>query len=240
MRPNLAFGPIDGLAQYLLYVSVVVLGVLLPLVLNAWRTRRDERRLAARTVAALEEEMRDNLRRFRGSQQGWSDMLAALGGRRVELEQRIERARRPAGGEVDGEAAAADAAEPIPAEPEVRLNLPLTQAIAWEVARLSDALRLLPPARLAAFTRAYRLQEVWERDRAILLEVALVAGGRSRPPRDADMATLLHRLDEVQRWIATVTYHVGLAEALVATSEAALEATAGPSPVAAAAAGAPA
>jgi len=40
MRPNLALGPIDGVVQYLVYLSIVVLGVLLPLLIQKWRQRR--------------------------------------------------------------------------------------------------------------------------------------------------------------------------------------------------------
>ena len=34
MRPNLALGPNDSVTQYLLYLSSVVLGVLLPLLVQ--------------------------------------------------------------------------------------------------------------------------------------------------------------------------------------------------------------
>ena len=46
MRPNLALGPIDSVAQYLLYVSIVVLGVLLPILVQKWRQRRMDAALA--------------------------------------------------------------------------------------------------------------------------------------------------------------------------------------------------
>ncbi len=53
MRPNLAFGPIDSVEQYLVYLSIVVLGVLLPLLVRKWRQRREHARLLAQTLTAL-------------------------------------------------------------------------------------------------------------------------------------------------------------------------------------------
>jgi len=63
MRPNLALGPIDSVTQYLLYFSIVVLGVLLPLLANKWRTRREQAALLARTLLALQSEVAANRRR---------------------------------------------------------------------------------------------------------------------------------------------------------------------------------
>ena len=67
MRPNLALGPIDSVTQYLLYLSIVVLGVLLPLLLNKWRTRREKQQLLERTLKALTAETTANRKRVLSS-----------------------------------------------------------------------------------------------------------------------------------------------------------------------------
>ena len=67
MRPNLAFGPIDSVTQYLLYLSVVVFGILLPLAIQKWIKARHEKQLLASTRIAVSDEIRANLKKVRES-----------------------------------------------------------------------------------------------------------------------------------------------------------------------------
>jgi hypothetical protein len=206
MRPNLAFGPIDSVAQYLLYVSVVVLGVLLPLLVQRWRTRREKAALLTRTLAALNAEVADNRRRVRRSRESFVTLAAALTQMHehllaLRLHLTDERADKPA------------PAEPRPAD--MGINVPLITRTAWDVARLADALVLLPDERLKAYTRIYHLQELFERDRAPLLQALMQLDLFELPAELNQLTTLDARLQALALLRAVVKYQLGLAESMI-------------------------
>jgi hypothetical protein len=213
VRPNLAFGPIDSVAQYLLYLSVVVLGVLLPLLANKWRTRREERRLLARTLAALLEETRGNRRRIAASLDSLRTALALVEeAKSWYLERRSEVAAGRSG---------ADA----PPQPEgnVGISLALITRVAWDVAHHARALPLMPDDRLLQFTRAYQLQDLYLRDRAMLLDLIQQIEVLGLPADLSRTEVLDARLAVLARALLVLRYHVGLAEGMVECYDGALE-----------------
>lgn len=211
MRPNFALGPIDSVAQYLLYLSIVVLGVLLPLLAQKWRTRREQARLLERTVASLADEMSANRRRMQTSRKSFEALAALLERERDHYLALRERLLASPG----------SVGQP-PAESDVDLNLALTTRTAWDVARLAGALPLLPPARLTACTRAYQMQELFERDRELLLRAAIRSELRSLPADLGQLATLDERLRALSETLSVLRYHLGLADGLIEAYDAAL------------------
>jgi hypothetical protein len=212
MRPNLALGPIDSVTQYLLYLSIVVLGVLLPLLVQKWRTRREKAALLARTLAALLAETAANRRRVVSSHETLvrlRDQLVVYREHRMLLSRRLR-----------------DASIPLPADPpddmDWGISVPLVTRTAWDVARLADALVLLPEERLAAYTRVFHIQDVFERDRAALLDMLMKLELLSLPADMQRPETVDAQLQMLTVALATTRYQVGLAEAMIESYDAAL------------------
>lgn len=212
MRPNLALGPIDSVTQYLLYLSIVVLGVLLPLLAQKWRTRRERAALLARTLTALNAEVVANRKRVLSSHETLvrlRDRLDTFRVHRLALSKRLR-----------------DSSQPVPDSPpedmDWGVNVPLITRTAWDVARLADALMLLPEARLNACTRVYHLQEVFERDRAALLATLMQIELLSLPADMQRAETVDAQLQTLTVAVATLRYQVGLAEGMIAAYDAAL------------------
>lgn len=204
MRPNLAFGPIDSIAQYLLYLSVVVLGVLLPLLLNKWRTRREEKRLLARTLAALADEVGANRRRVVKSHQSFVEVLAVLEQAHARYLERRTRLSDGAG-EVG----------PEPREAGLGVNLALTTRVSWDVARHANALVLIGDEQLQRFTRAYQMQELFERDRNLLLELVMQLEVLDLPADLSRLEVVDERLALLTRGRTVLRYHVGLTQGMI-------------------------
>lgn len=219
MRPNLAFGPIDSIAQYLLYLSVVVLGVLLPLLLNKWRTRREEKRLLARTLAALADEVGGNRRRVVKSHESFVTVLAVL-------EQAHARYLERRAGVVAGRGALA----PESSEAGLGVNLALTTRVAWDVARHANALVLIDGEQLKRFTRAYQMQELFERDRHLLLELVMQLEVLDLPADLSRLDVIDERLALLTRGRTVLRYHVGLTQGMIEGYEEALGNAAGDPP----------
>jgi hypothetical protein len=216
MRPNFALGPLDSVTQYLLYLSIVVLGVLLPLALNKWRTRREKRALLERTLAAFNAEVVANRRRVISSHETLvrlRDQLDAYRQHRLALAKRLR-----------------DPAQPVPTEPPADtdwgVNVPLVTRTAWDVARLADALVLLPEERLNAYTRVFHIQEVFERDRSALLATLMQIELLSLPADMQRAETVDSQLQTLTVALATIRCQVGLAEGMIAAYDAALAAPA--------------
>ncbi|MBK7792938.1 MAG: hypothetical protein IPJ62_10720 [Betaproteobacteria bacterium] len=153
MRPNFALGPIDSIAQYLLYVSIVVLGVVLPLLVQKWRQRRERSLLLARTIRTLRDELGANRERLLVSRGSFEVLGNALHGD-YEHYLRLWHGLRDA---------ADPPLEPLPPPAEDRLiTLASLSRTAWEVAQLSNALPTIAPDQLRELTRAYVLQTVFE------------------------------------------------------------------------------
>ena len=206
MRPNLAFGPIDSVTQYLLYLSVVALGVLMPLLLQRWRTRREQKLLLARTLTALASEADGNRRRMlksRESLQTLARELEQVRDRYLFLRLRVQSGDR--------------AGLEQPPGATLGINLALATSTAWDVARLSGALPLMSSAQLLAYTRVHHLQELWLRDRSMLLATAMQAELLELPADLSRMETLDQRLRFLVEARAVVGYHAGLVGTLIDT-----------------------
>ena len=78
MKPNLAFGPIDSLVQYLLYLSIVVIGIVLPLAIQRWLKKRNARELLQSTLSSLVQEPNANARRMKESRSSLEDLAKSL------------------------------------------------------------------------------------------------------------------------------------------------------------------
>lgn len=215
MRPNLALGPIDSVTQYLLYLSIVVLGVLLPLLLQKWRTRREKAALLARTLAALNAEVTANRKRVLSSRETLvhlRDQLDIYRQHRLALCKQLRDNH-------DSQEAVPDAP---PEDANWGVNVPLVTRTAWDVARLASALVLLPEERLNAYTRVFHLQEVFERDRAALLATLMQIELLSLPADMQRAETVDAQLQTLTIALATVRYQVGLAEGMIGAYDAAL------------------
>jgi hypothetical protein len=205
VRPNLALGPIDSVTQYLLYLSIVVLGVLLPLALNKWRTRREKRALLERTLKALNAEVAANRKRVlssHGTLVRLRDQLMLFREHRLALRKHLHDSTLPKPPDT-------------PEDTEWDVNVPLITRTAWDVARLADALVLLPEERLTTYTRAYQMQEVFERDRSALLDTLMKIELLSLPADVARADTVDAQLRVLTLAVATVRYQVGLAEGMM-------------------------
>jgi hypothetical protein len=212
MRPNLALGPIDSMTQYLLYLSIVVLGVLLPLLVQRWRTRREKAGLLSRTLVALQAEAVANRRRVMASHETLvrlRDQLAQFRVHRLALSLHLRDASQPL-------------PEELPAEVEWGVSVPLVTRTAWDVARLADALVLLPEERLTAYSRVFHIQEVFERDRSALLSLLMQLELLALPADIQRLETVDKQLELLTLGLATLRYHVGLAEGMIESYDAAL------------------
>ena len=213
MRPNLALGPIDSVAQYLLYVSIVVLGVLLPILVQKWRQRRMDAALVRRTLDALAEEIRGNRGRLAKSRASFAEL-----GRLFEEQYRYYETlwQRLAKPDADGPA-------PSPPQPDdVALTLPSLTRTAWDVAHVSHALALLPVDPLARFTRAYYLQGVLAAELSSQLNVVTQAEALAAPIDLADRRNVEARLHAIAVGRAAVRAQLALSDGTLQAYDAAL------------------
>jgi hypothetical protein len=213
MRPNLALGPIDSVAQYLLYVSIVVLGVLLPILVQKWRQRRQDAALVRRTLDALAEENRSNRSKLAKSRASFAELA-----RLFEEQYRYYEALWHRLG-------ASGAGDPAPGPPEfgdVTLRLPSLTRTAWDVAHVSNALALLPAERLAPFTRAYYLQGVLADDLSSPLNVVTQAEALAAPIDLADRRNVEARLHAIAVGRAAVRAQIALSDGTLQAYDAAL------------------
>jgi hypothetical protein len=102
------------------------------------------------------------------------------------------------------------------------ISVPLVTRTAWDVARLADALVLLPEERLAAYTRVFHIQDVFERDRAALLDMLMKLELLSLPADMERPETVDAQLQMLTVALATTRYQVGLAEGMIESYDAAL------------------
>lgn len=213
MRPNLALGPIDGIVQYLLYVSIVVIGVLLPLLIQKWRVRRDNARVLEQTLGSLRRELEANLKRVRASRESMDALGVALQAEYEHYEQLWHRVHDAEGGPVE--------VTPAPVV-DVAVSLAAPTQTAWDVAQLSQSLRLLPPDQLSVFARAYNLHTVHGESRRLYLENALRSEILETPVDLANLRNIEMRLQMLAVTRAVVRYHGSLLATLITAYETAL------------------
>jgi hypothetical protein len=213
MRPNLALGPIDSVAQYLLYVSIVVLGVLLPILVQRWRQRRQDAALVRRTLDALAEESRSNRRRLAKSRESFAELARLFEAQFAYYEELWQRLGKP------------DAGDPVPPSPElgdIALMLPWLTRTAWDVAHVSHALALLPADVLARFTRAYYLQGVLADNLSSQLNVVTQAEALEAPLDLTDRRNVEARLHAIAVGRAAVRAQIDLSDGTLQAYDAVL------------------
>lgn len=213
MRPNLALGPIDSVTQYLLYVSIVVLGVLLPILVQKWRQRRQDAALVRRTLDALAEEGRSNRRRLAKSRESFADLARLFEAQYAYYEALWQRLGKPDTG---------DPAPPFPELDDIALMLPSLTRTAWDVAHVSHALALLPADALARFTRAYYLQGVLADNLSSPLNVITQAEALEAPLDLADRRNVEARLHAIAVGRAAVRAQIALSDGTLQAYDAAL------------------
>jgi hypothetical protein len=213
VRPNLALGPIDSVAQYLLYVSIVVLGVLLPILVQKWRQRRQDAALVRRTLAALAEESRNNRSKLAKSRESYGELARLFDQQYRYYEALWHRLGTP------------DADSTAPQQPEladVVLTFPSLTRTAWDVAHFSNALALLPAERLARFTRAYYLQGVLADDLSSPLAIVTQAEALGSPLDLGERRNVESRLHAIAVGRAAVRAQIALSDGALAAYDAAL------------------
>lgn len=213
MRPNLALGPIDGVVQYLVYLSIVVLGVLLPLLIQKWRVRRENARVLEQMLGSLRRELDANLKRVRASRDSMAALGTALQSEYDHYERLWHRVHDAGDAKVD--------AGPAPSV-DVAVSLAAPTQTAWDVAQLSQSLRLLPPEQLSVFARAYNLHRVHDESRRLYLENTLRAETMETPADLTYLHTVEVRLQMLAVTRAVVRYHGNLLATLITAYESAL------------------
>jgi hypothetical protein len=213
VRPNLALGPIDSVAQYLLYVSIVVLGVLLPIVVQKWRQRRLDAVLVRRTLDALAAESRSNRGKLANSRESFAELARQFDEQYGYYEALWHRLGKPdAGG----------TAPPPPEPDDVALTLPSLTRTAWDVAHVSHALVLLPADALARFTRAYYMQGILADDLSSPLNVITQAEALAAPIDLSERRNVEARLHAIAVVRAAVRARIALSDFTLQAYDAAL------------------
>lgn len=213
MRPNLALGPIDSVAQYLLYVSIVVLGVLLPILVQKWRQRRQDAALVRRTLASLADEMRANRAKLANSRKSFANLADLFDEQYRYYETHWHRLGGPDAGGV----------ETAPPElADIALTFPSLTRTAWDVAHFSHALALLPAERLARLTRAYYLQGILADNLGTPLNVVTQAETLAVPLDLRERRNVEARLHAIAAARATVRAQVVLSDGALEAYDAAL------------------
>jgi len=218
MRPNFALGPIDSVSQYLIYVSIVVLGVLLPVLLQKWRQRRQDALLVQRTLAALRDEITGNRRKLATSRDSFVGLAAVFDEQYRHYEGLWHRL---------GENAAADLEPRPPESPDVTVTLPALLKTAWDVAHVSNALALLPRERLVPFTRAYYLQDALADNQSVQRHVAIESEALDIPLDLRHRPNVEARLQALAYARAAVRHQVSLSDATLRAYDDALAEAAG-------------
>lgn len=206
MRPNFTFGPIDSVAQYLLYLSIVVLGILLPLATQRWVRRRQERQLREATIADLVAEVRTNRARVDKSRESFATMAAQLDGEIARYRALWNEALQPRAG-----------AEPPEPPPSVDLTVVYATTVrtAWETAGFRQALPLLSADVLAKYSRAYQLQRALEENRATFLAAAVRASALEAPSDLRVPRNVERRIETLLELQAFAQHHASLSRSLV-------------------------
>jgi hypothetical protein len=216
MRPNLAFGPIDSIAQYLLYVSVVVLGVVLPLLVQMWRQKRHDAKLVAETLSSLTREIQSNRERLSKSRDSFKALWEALS---EEYDQYVK-----LWGRLGEDGVARQSIEP-PSSTGVSVSFAALTSTAWEVAHLSGGSRLMSGSVLAKLTRVYHLQKVFEDSRLLYLEISFRANALEAPMSLSNRSIVEGRLQSLAVSRAAARYQADLAETVLVAHDEFLKAT---------------
>ncbi len=204
MRPNFTFGPLDSVTQYLLYLSIVVIGVLLPLLLQKWREHRDNAERVKQTLIAIAGEIQVNRERAQVSLSSLSTFTEMLTGERVFLEAQwralLERMK------VED---AKIESNVVVREGDATVTYSALQSTAWEVALVSNVLSLLPRELLMSLTSLYRGQSAYEEARNIAVALSVQSNIHSLPIDLNSRTALESRLELTTHLHSAIQYLSG-------------------------------
>jgi hypothetical protein len=190
MRPNFTFGPLDSIAQYLLYLSIVVLGVVLPFLLQKWRERRSERSLLEVTIDSLNAEINFNRERATKSLETLTTFLQLLHSERDFFLDKWKALVTSEKADAVGTSAVI-----VDRDSTASVNFSVLQTTAWDVAREAGALRLLPREKLVALTLLYRGHVGYEQARNLAMTMGVRSNIMSLPIDVSSRAAVEARLD---------------------------------------------
>lgn len=213
MRPNFTFGPIDSAAQYLLYLSIVVFGILLPLAIQRWVKRRQERLLREATCADLAAEVAANRAKVDKSRSSFVALVEHLDGEIARYRALWDVATRsPSGGKPPQQPPAADPT----------IVYATTVRTAWDTAGFRQALPLLPATLLAKCSRAYQLQRTLEEHRVNFLAATMRASALEAPTDLSVARNVERRIETLLELQAYAQHHADLARVLLDAYDAVL------------------
>jgi hypothetical protein len=204
MRPNFTFGPLDSVGQYLLYLSIVVVGVLLPLLLQKWREHRDNAERVDKTLSLIAAEIEVNLDRGQKSLITLNAFSELLRTERLFLETQW----RSLVGNIDDKNAA-NKSQVVVREGEGTVMYAALQRTAWDVACVTNVLSLLPSSVLMSLTSLYRGQTAYEEARSIAVSLSVRSNVHSLPIDLSSRTALEARLELTTHLASAVDYVVG-------------------------------
>jgi hypothetical protein len=200
--------------QYLLYLSVVVFGILLPLAIQKWIKARHDKQLLATTRTALSDEVKVNLKRVQKSRDSFMALAALLD---AEINQ------YKAIWEGQATEATRSGKPATPATTDSPVTYATTTQTAWDIAHIRQALPLLSAPELAAYARAYQLQLALEQNRSTFLAVAMRANSLEGPADLTSLQNIERRIELLLELQAMSRHHAGLTQALADAYEEALK-----------------
>jgi hypothetical protein len=204
MRPNFTFGPLDSVTQYLLYLSIVVIGVLLPLLLQKWREHRDNAARVEQTLAAIAGEIQGNRERVQVSLASLSTFITLLEQERAFLETQWRALlERP---NVDGEKIEPNV---VVRDGDASVTYSALQSTAWEVAVVANVLSLLPRELLMSLTSLYRGQSAYEEARTMAVSLSVRLNIHSLPIDLNSRSALESRLELTTHLFSAIQYLSG-------------------------------
>lgn len=205
MRPNLTFGPIDSVMQYLLYLSVVVFGILLPLVIQKGLKARHDKQLLESTRTALSDEIKTNLVKVLKSRDSFVTLAA-------HVESEIAQYRAIWEDQANEATRSCKPVTPLATDSSVTYAAPVQTA--WDIAILRQALPLMPASELVAYARVYQLQLALEQNRSNFLAVAMRANALEAPTDLTCLRNIERRIEILLELQAMSRHHSGLTQAL--------------------------
>jgi hypothetical protein len=140
-------GKVHSIKEYLIHLSMVVLGILIALGLEQWRESRHHASLAAQATRDIKLEIESNQGLLR------------------KVIPKFEKALPIVSAIADAQKAAIKAFEakagpvPEPKDDDLDLASPSLQSTAWEVATISQATNYMPREDLVKFSRVYTAQK---------------------------------------------------------------------------------
>jgi len=212
LRPNLAFGPIDSITQYLLYLSVVAIGILVPLAIQKYLQRRKERSMVDFASANLTTELRDNFETLSKAHHTFERLQQKLADEVAWYEatwDSIQAGERPSG------------QPPLEVSP---IKYPIARTTAWEMAKLSNTLPLIPSKRLLSLSAAYRSLALYNDRREIFIQLNIQSNSIDARFDVSNCSAVERRMEILLIQQASAKYQLSVSEGAILCVKAAVDA----------------